>query len=134
MTFTPPDGVQPVKPSVAQKNSVLSLSPRDLALLTAVPAVLGRNGVVWFEIGSDGIEISGVGDDVAFRHRSKATIHGSSAEKPGFGVPAGELGSVALSADDQAADDQDDLVELFIRVVRRLDKVQRARVRHALDG
>jgi hypothetical protein len=90
-------GLLPVKPSVAQKNSVLSLPPRDLALLTAVPAVLGRNVVVWFEIGSsDGIEISAAGNDVKFRHRSKATIRGFSAEKPGFGVPAGELGSVAL--------------------------------------
>ncbi len=67
--------------------------------ITAAPLVLRRDGVTWFEIGSDGLEISAAGDAVAFTHRSKATIRGFLAgQQTGFGLPAGELASVARSA------------------------------------
>jgi hypothetical protein len=75
---------------------VISLTLRDLALVSAAPVVLGKNGVAWFDIRSDGIEISAAGDSVACTHRSRATIRGSSAKRySGFGVPAGEIASVA---------------------------------------
>jgi hypothetical protein len=89
-----PDGQHlPVEPRLVEAESVVSLPLRDLELLQEAKLVRGKHGVVWFDSGADGLEIS-AGDDVAFTHRSEATISGSSAAI-GFGLAAGQLASVA---------------------------------------
>ena len=84
----------PAMPSTDPADAVISLTLRDLALVSAA-VLLGKNGLVWFDFRPDGIEISAAGDSMAFTHRSKATIRGSSANCRGFGVPAGEIASIA---------------------------------------
>lgn len=88
--------VTPAKPAPASADFVGSLTPYDLEVLVAAPLVLQRDGLTWFEIGAAGIEISAMGDLAGFTHRSKAAIDGTlSKNRTGFGLPAGELASVA---------------------------------------
>lgn len=86
----------PATLSTEQADTVISLTLRDLALVTTTPIVLAKDGLTWFDTGTDGLEISAAGDAVGFTHRSRATIRGPSAKQcRGFGLPAGELASVA---------------------------------------
>jgi hypothetical protein len=69
----------------------LYLSPRNLEVATLVPAVLGKDGVLWVEVLGRRCELIAVGDTLALKHYTKA---GSDHDGTiGFGLDSVELAS-----------------------------------------
>lgn len=84
---------QPINAHSAPAEFTIYLSPRDMQIVTATPAVLGKDGVLWVTIRGGECRLSAVGECSAFTHKTSTGAPSDIATE--FGLTGNALASVA---------------------------------------